>query len=166
MIKSMKVIIDGMGFVVYSPFAVKKIPTGEDFLTKGLWSPEDVKKQVESCQIIPFCTGSPGDYTINCYEGLPSQDYLKKFEFTLQLRIIVRNDTVCLRDLFDFMRWDPICPDAQMINIPSGYYVMTIVTSTPESGITGESQTIEMHFHKIGYFPIIKSTGVPLLCEA
>ena len=31
MIKSMKVIIDGMGFVVYSPFAVKKIPTGEDF---------------------------------------------------------------------------------------------------------------------------------------
>ena len=78
----------------------------------------------------------------------------------------MRNDTVCIRDLFDFMKWDPICPDAQMISIPSGYYVMTIGTSTPESGITGEDQIIEMHFHKIGYFPAMKSTGVPLLCRA
>lgn len=162
----MKVVIDGMGFVVYSPFAMKKISIGEDFLSEELWDPEKVKEHVESCKIVPFCTGSPGDYTINCYEGLPSADYLNKFEYVLHLGIIVRNNSVCIRDLFDFMKWDPNCPDEQKIDIASGYYVMTIGTSTPESGITGENQLIEIHFHKIEYFPATKSDGVPLLCEA
>lgn len=163
--ETINISIDGMGLVVYSPFAVKKIPEGEDFLEKSLWNPEDVKKQVEACQIVPFCTGSPGDYIINCYEDLPDEDYLSRFEYILRLGIIVRNDTVCIRDLFDFMQWDPRCPDEQKISIPSGYYVMTICTSTPESGITGDKQLIEIHFYEIEFFPATKSNGVPLLCE-
>lgn len=103
MLKRISLFIDGMGLVLYSPFAVKKIPANEDFLTKCLWNPEDVKQQDESCQIVPFCTGSPGDYVIDCYEGLPSEDYLSKFEYILRLGIIVRDDTVCIRDLFTFM---------------------------------------------------------------
>lgn len=166
MLKRISIIIDGMGMVLYSPFAVKKIPVGDDFLTKELWNPEDVKQYVESCQIIPFCTGSPGDYIIDCYEGLPSKDYLSKFEYILQLGIIVRNDTVCIRDLFDFTKWEPNCPEEQKIKIASGYYVMTICTSTPSSGITGENQLIEIHFSKIDYFPATRCNGVPLLCEA
>lgn len=162
----MNISIDGMGLVVYSPFAVKKIPKGEDFLMKCLWKPEDVKKQVERCQIIPFCTGSSGDYIIECFEDLPSGDYLSRFEYILRLGIIVRNDLVCIRDLFDFTRWDAKCPDTQKISIPSGYYVMTICTSTPESGITGDNQLIEIHFHKIDFFPATQCNGVPLLCEA
>lgn len=166
MIKRMHVSIDGMGFVVYSPFAVKKIPAGEDFLSKSLWNPEDVKKHVESCQIVPFCTGSPGNYIMNCYEGLPNKEYLQDFAHVLQLGIIVKNDTVCVRDLFDFMKWDPTCPEEQVIHLPSGYYVMTICTVTPESGITGDHQLIEIHFYPISYFPATKSNGVPLLCDA
>ena len=165
MLKRISLFIDSMGLVLYSPFAVKKIPPQEDFLTKCLWNPEDVKRQVESCQIIPFCTGSPGDYIIDFYEGLPSEDYLRKFEYNLHLGIIVLNDTVCIRDLFDFTRWNPDSPDEQKVNIASGYYVMTICTSTPASGITGENQLIEIHFHKVEYFPAIICNGVPLLCE-
>ena len=166
MLKKISLFIDGMGMVLYSPFAVKKISAGSDFLTKGLWNPEDVKRQVESCRIVPFCTGSPGHYIINCYEGLPDADYLSKFKYILQLGIIVRNDTVCIRDLFDFIQWEPDCPQEQKITIPSGYYVMTICSSTPASGITGDDQLIEIHFLKIDFFPAAKVNGVPLLCEA
>lgn len=164
MIKSMKIAIDGMGFVVYSPFAVKKIVLDDDFLTKELWNPEDVKRHVESCQIVPFCTGSPGVYIVNFFEGLPNSNYLSKFQFVLHLGIIIRNETLCIRDLFDFISWDPNCPDEQKLQIASGYYIMTIGTSIPESGITGDYQTIEIHLHKIDFFPATKSNGVPLLC--
>lgn len=166
MLKRISIFIDGMGMVLYSPFAVKKIPVSDDFLTKELWNPADVKRHVESCQIIPFCTGSPGDYIIDCYEDLPSKDYLSKFKYILQLGIIVRNDTVCIRDLFDFTNWEPNCPEEQKIKITSGYYIMTICTSTPSSGITGDNQLIEIHFSKIDFFPATICNGVPLLCEA
>ena len=43
MLKRISLFIDGMGLVLYSPFAVKKIHAGDDFLTKCLWNPEDVK---------------------------------------------------------------------------------------------------------------------------
>lgn len=44
MLKRISLFIDSMGLVLYSPFAVKKIPPQEDFLTKCLWNPEDVKR--------------------------------------------------------------------------------------------------------------------------
>lgn len=165
MLKRINILIDGMGLVLYSPFAVKKIPEGEDFLMSHFWEPQDVMKQVESCKIVPFCIGSPGNYVIDCFEGLPDREYLSQFQYVLQLGIIVKDDAVYIRDLFDFMVWSPNCPEEQKIHIASGYYVMTICSSTPASGITGDHQSIEIHFFKVDSFPATKYPGVPLLCD-
>lgn len=49
--------IDGLGFVLYSPFAVRKIKEGEDFFSKYLWDAHSAGKMAEECKIVPFCTG-------------------------------------------------------------------------------------------------------------
>lgn len=165
MLQRINILLDGMGLVFYSPFAVKKISEGEDFLMSHLWEPKDVMKQVESCKIVPVCTGSPGYYIIDCFEGLPDQSYLEHFQYVLQLGIIVRDDTVCIRDLFDFMNWTSDCPEEQKIHLKSGYYVMTICSSTPKSGITGDHQSIQLHFLEVSSFPATRYPGVPLLCD-
>ena len=155
--------IDGLGFVLYSPFAVKKIKEGEDFFSKYLLDAHSAGKMAEECKIVPFCTGSPGNYTIRVLMGLPTDEQKLNYDYRLQVGLIVRDNELYIRDVYDLMDWTKECGLNQRIEMESGFYIVTLLTSVPQSGIIGDNQIIDMFFHKLNFFPAMKHNGVPFL---
>lgn len=47
-----------------------------------------------------------------------------------RLRLEVRNRTLCVRDLYDLMRWSAECPATQVVQIPNGLYRILYVRAT------------------------------------
>ena len=158
-----EVAIDGLGFVIYSPFAVRKIKEGEDFFTKYLWDAYSASKMAEECKIVPFCTGSPGDYTIRVCMGLPTDEQKLNYDYRLQVGLIVRDNELYIRDVYDLMDWTKECNLNQRIEMESGFYIITLLTVVSQSGIIGDHQIIDMFFYKVNYFPVMKHNGVPFL---
>lgn len=155
--------IDGLGFVIYSPFAVRKIKEGEDFFEKYLYDGHSSGKIAEECKIVPFCTGSPGNYTIRVYPGMPTEEQKLNYDYRLQVGLIVKDNELYIRDVYDLMDWTKECDLNQRIVMESGFYIVTLLTAIPQSGILGDHQIIDMFFFKMKFFPVIHYNGVPFL---
>jgi hypothetical protein len=156
--------IAGLGIVIYSPFAVSHIADGEDYLTEKFWDPMDVARHVNACHIACFCTGSPGTYILDCFDGQRDETAVEAAAFKMRLGIEVRDSGVCIRDLYDLMEWSSVCPEQQCLWLDRGLYRMTIYSSLPASGIVGDDQMISIHFEAINEKPAIHWDGVPSLC--
>jgi hypothetical protein len=156
--------VRGLGIVLYSPWAVRDIPASSDFLTTHLWKPEDVAQYVNASIISCVGTGSPGDYIVNIAPELLDGGLPEDAAFPTRLGLEVRDETVCVRDLYDFLSWKPDCPTAQKVRMANGFYRITAYTKEPASGVLGDSQEIYFHFERTSERAALAHVGVPQLC--
>lgn len=155
--------IEGMGIVMYSPATVAGIPEGYDYLTNEYNLPSQVAEHVKKGDMVGFCTGSGGNYTLKLREGYPTVDLNKEYPVSIRLGIDVQDDKICFIDLFWLMEWCEDCPPEQILDIESGYYHITLLTRQPESGIWGDHQTIYVYLNKLSEMPRLAWQGVPQL---
>lgn len=155
--------IDGMGIVFYSPETNKNIPKGYNFFEEEYAEAETVKKHVKKGDVVGFCTGSGGDFMLKFRAGYPEESVLKEYPVTLRLGIDIRDEKLCIIDLFWLWEWGGDCPSEQTVSIDSGYYYITLCTRKPDSGVWGDNQTILVYLNKSDSMPEIVCSGVPLL---
>jgi hypothetical protein len=162
-----RISIAGLGMILYSPFAVRHIAAGEDYLQRAFWQPEDVAAHVNGCQLTGFCTGSSGDFNLVIYDTRLDKVASDAAEFRVKLGLEVRDGEVIIRDLYHLMDWDEECAGEGCVRVPcrDGYYRILAYTSAPESGILGDEQTIYLHFQRVRSRPVLNCQGVPYLCE-
>ena len=138
----------GLGFIIYSDFAVKKIKRGENYLAAHYWNPSDVAKEVNAGELIGVCTGAPGVYRLSIREGIPCDELWENSILRRRLSIKVIGGTVYFRDLYELMDWDERCDESQTIKIEDGYYTMLLMGNMPNDGSFGENQVIYLYIYK------------------
>ncbi len=161
--KDIHIMIDGMGIVFYSPETNKNIPEGCNFFEEEYSKPEDVARHIKKGDIVGFCTGSSGNFTLKFREGYPEENLLVEYPVAIRLGIDIQDEKLCVIDLFWLMEWGTECPLEQIIPIDSGYYHITLCTRKPDSGIWGDKQTIFVYLNKLDSMPELAWPGVPLL---
>jgi hypothetical protein len=165
LMREMSLDISGLGFILYSPPAVKGIPAGSDFLQEHFSAPADVAAHVMACQLTAFCTGTPGSFRLRFSTGPRDESAVAASDYALRLGLQVHNGIVCVRDLYDLMNWSPGCPDEQTLAIADGWYRLTVFTTRPQSGILGDGQVIDIHLEEMTEKPQLRWEGVPCLCN-
>ncbi len=153
--------IAGLGIVFYSPFAVRNIPEGSDYLEEHFMAAHAVAQSVMDCTITAFGTGSSGNYLLNIFDGDYPERQITSSDKVIRLGIKVEDNEIRFRDLYDFMEWEVECESRQVIQIENGFYKITVFTSLTESGILGDDQVINLHFEKVLEKPVLKWSGVP-----
>ena len=148
--------ISGLGFILYSPPAVSHIPQGSDYLEQHFWQPEDVAKHVMAGQLTAFCTGTPGSFRLRFHDGPRDDQAVDASDYKLRLGLEVHESVICVRDLYDLMRWSAECPEAQQLPIADGWYRLTVYTSRPPSGILGDNQAIDIHLEAMQEKPTLR----------
>ena len=161
--KDMDLALDGMGIVFYSPETNKNIPKGYDFFEEEYQKPEDVAKHIKKGDVVGFCTGTGGDFTLKFREGYPKEELLAEYPVSIRLGIDIQDDKLCVIDLFWLSDWNPEIPEEQIVPIDPGYYHITLCTRQPDSGIWGDEQTIFVYLNKLNAMPELKYLGVPTL---
>ena len=161
--KDIHLMIDRMGIVFYSPETNQNIPEGCNFFEEDYSKPEDVAKHIKKGDVVGFCTGSSGNFTLKFREGQPEENLLEEYPVAIRLGIDIQDDKLCVIDLFWLMEWSTECPLEQMVSIVSGYYHITLCTRKPDSGIWGDKQTIFVYLNKLDFMPEVTWPGVPLL---
>ena len=156
-----KIEIAGVGIIFYSPFAVRHIKDGEDYLESNFMKPSDVAKHVNDCLISGFGTGSPGKFIIRLFENEYPNEEINNAMVAIRLGIEIRDNLLIFRDLYELMEWDSNFPDEHSIAIENGFYKITAYTDIPPSGILGDNQTINLHFEKVPEKPKLNWLGVP-----
>ena len=154
---------DGMGIVFFSPETTKDIPIGADFLQTEFTKPADVARHLKQGDVVGFCTGTGGDFTLKFREGYPDDEISKEYPVTARLGIDIRDDKLCAIDLYWTMEWSNECPPEQTLKINSGYYHITLCTRCPASGYWGDGQTIYVYLNRLEEMPQLSWTGVPML---
>jgi hypothetical protein len=162
--QSLTLRVSGLGIILYSPWAVAGIPPGSDYLSTQFWQGPDVARQVNACCLSGVGTGSLGDYHLHFYTGPLDDDALASAELRVRLGLEVRDRTVCVRDLYDLLSWDPVCPPGQRLELEDGFYRITAYTTTPPNSIVGDEQEIYLHFQSVASRPHLVHEGVPQLC--
>lgn len=157
--------IEGLGIIMYSQHSVEHIREGEDYLSNNYWDPDKGVEHIYQGSIVGFCTGTPGDFHLQIFEGYPSNKELKASEFKLRLGIEIRGGRMFFRDLYELMEWNDYCPVEQLLELEDGFYHITLLSSPPESGILGDYQEIYVYLNKLPKMPELKYSGVPMLCE-
>lgn len=154
---------EGPGFVVYSPFAMAGTTAGARFLDEHFTQPADVAAAVRAGRLAGCCTGSPGTYRVELFDGAPDMGMLARYTWWIRLALEVRDRSVCVRDLFDFARWSPGCPTTQRIEMADGFYRLAVGTRPTNSGIVGDDQDVAIAFERVDELPALTWTGVPFL---
>jgi hypothetical protein len=158
--------IVGLGIILCSPPAVAHIPEGSNYLREHFWQGADVAEHVMACQLTAFCTGSPGRYRLRFLRGPRNEEAVTAAAFKIRLGLQVQQGEICARDLYDLIGWSAECPAEQRLQVPDGWYRLTVFSSPPPSGILGDRQTIGIHLEPMSDKPPLRWEGVPLLCEA
>lgn len=162
--REMLLTIEGLGFLLYSPFAVEHIPPGRDYLRAHFSAAADVAASATSGKLVGVGTGSPGDFVLRFFDGYPDEEKLLESQFRLRLALEVRDDVFCVRDLYDLLEWDPACPALQQVAVDSGFYHVTLCSWMPNSGVLGDMQRIDVHMSSLPQLPTVRYDGVPTLC--
>lgn len=165
MIREMPLCIQGLGFILYSPPAVRQIPEGADYLSSHFMRTADVARHVSEGQLTTFCTGSSGDFHLRLSYGILDDRALDAADFKLRLGLEVREGLVCIRDLYDLMQWHPDCPVEQQVTLADGWYRLTVWSSMPLSGALGDHQAVDVHFERCNARPSLRSRGIPSLYQ-
>lgn len=154
---------EGMGIVFYSPETTKDIPKGIDFLNAEYSKSEDVADHIKKGDVVGFCTGSSGEFILKFREGYPKKNIYEEYSVTARLGIEIKDDKLCMIDLFWLTEWSTDCPEEQILKIEPGYYHITLCTKCPHSGIWGDSQIIYVYLNKLDEMPALNWPGVPQL---
>lgn len=109
----------------------------------------------------PFGTGNPGRCTLELYDGALDTPAFASAKTKVRLALEVADRSVCFRDLYDLMNWEPECPEAQSVYLENGYYRVTAYTSLPLSGIVCDCQVIWVYFERWPERPLLVWSGVP-----
>ncbi|WP_339273915.1 hypothetical protein MKY59_22800 [Paenibacillus sp. FSL W8-0426] len=161
--KDIPIQIDGIGIILYSPFAVAHIDEDEDYLTQKYMTAQQVADHVNRGTIVGLSTGSSGKYILKIRDGYPDEHILDRSDFVLRLAVEVRDRQLCIRDLYDLMEWTSELPVEQIVVLDNGYYHITVFSNLPKSRIRGDRQEIHLYFHPLIEMPKIKHLGVPTL---
>lgn len=157
--------LQGLGVILYSPFAVAHIPEGADYLAKHFSNGDDVAKHVRECRLTAFGTGTPGQFSLTFTFGEPDDNVVQAAEFKLRLGLEVRDGCFCVRDLYDLMEWSGKCPKSQTVAAANGFYRLTVWSSSPASGVLGDGQEVFVCMEPVAAKPELRWEGVPSLCE-
>jgi hypothetical protein len=157
--------IVGLGIILYSPSSASHIAVGQDYFESSYSTESDVQSHVQAGTIVGFGTGSPGRFLLRMHQQSPPPAIVTASEFVLRLGILVLDDAICLRDLYDLMHWSPRCPDGQRYAIPNGTYRVTLTSNMPESGVLGDDQVIDVFFERWDRMPELSPSGIPTLCD-
>lgn len=149
--------------ILYSPPAVAHIPDGADYLRDHFWQPADVARHVNAGQLTALATGSPGSFRLRFTFGSPDESAVRAARFKLRLALQVREQTVCVRDLYDLLDWVSECPLAQQFPAADGWYRLTVFSSPPNSGILEDGQVIDVVMEPVDCPPAVHWDGVPTL---
>jgi hypothetical protein len=160
-IATVRLPLQGLGLILYSPFAAAHIGNGEDYFQTHFLLPQDVAAHVNRGTISAFGTGSPGNYTIRLFAEI--DETLFSYECKLALCLEIRDRTLCIRDVYDLMEWDAACPTSQKVELDDGYYYLRVCTNVPASGILGDNQVIDIFLWRRSTLPKIAWNGVPNL---
>lgn len=161
--KDIKLSIDGMGIVMYSPKTVAGIPEGYDYFHNEYALPKQVAEHIKKGDMVGFCTGSGGEYTLKIRKGYPSEALTEEYPLAIRLGIDVQDDQICFIDLFWLTEWYNECPLEQTLKIKKGYYHITLLTRKPETGRWGDHQVIYVFLNRLPSMPELTWTGIPLL---
>ena len=161
--KDIELCIDGMGIVFFSPKTTKDIPEEIDFFNQEYSAPADVSAHLKKGDVVGFCTGLGGDFILKFREGYPDDRINNEYSVSARLGIEIKDDKLCMIDLFWLMEWSTECPKEQILNVAPGYYHITLCTKRPESGIWGDKQTIYVYLNKLDEMPELTWEGVPQL---
>jgi hypothetical protein len=112
--------ISGLGFILYSPPAVRNIAEGSNYLDKQFWQPQEVARHVMDCELTAFCTGTPGSFRLRFREGPRDEEAVNAADFKLRLGLEVHEGIICIRDLYDLMQWSAECPASQQLPTADG----------------------------------------------
>lgn len=162
-LKKLTVEIAGIGFILYSPFAVAGIAPGSNYLEDHYWDPSEVARHVREGTIAGFGTGSSGTYRIHVYAGEPTLALLAQYPWLIRLGLRVEDGAICIRDLYDLMDWDPQCPAEQILAVESGNYRVTVGSRPPDSGVIGDHQEVVICLEPVPELPALTWEGVPYL---
>jgi hypothetical protein len=159
--------IQGIGIILYSPFAVAHIDEGADYLSRHYSDVNEVSPHIREGTIVGFGTGSPGTFTLQFYAGYPDPKpkALASLGFKLRLGVQIRDRTLCIRDLYDLLEWAAACPAEQTVSVDDGFYHVTLCGALPRSGILGDDQTILVYLNKLDTMPALRVDGVPTFCS-
>ena len=161
--ETMRLDIAGLGIVMYSPSSVAHIVPGEDYLMQNLWEERDVQRHIQDGKLVIFQTGTPGSFFLKMMFGYPEPDHFRSAKYKYRIGIRVADSRVCFRDMYDLLRWDPRCSDAQILCIEDGIYHVTLVSNEPASGVLGDDQLIEVYFTRLQEWPALATEGIPTL---
>jgi hypothetical protein len=156
--------VAGLGIIIYSPFSTDAIQPKEDYLEHSFSDPAKVETQAVEGRIVGVSTGTPGRFILDFADGYPPQEIVDKHRFKLRLGVEVRDQTLCIRDLYDLLQWEPTCPVAQTIGLEDGFYDLTLLSDVPQSDMLGDDQVIKVYFQKVSEMPKLRYNGVPTLC--
>jgi hypothetical protein len=153
--------IAGLGIIFYSPWAVQHITPGTDYLETNFLEARDIARHVNASSLTGFGTGGPGDYELVISGQAPNPEARAGAQYSVELGLDVRGGTVCFRDLYDLIRWEPECPPDQSLNFIDGFYRVTVFTTpTP----VDQTQFIYMSFVRVPEKLALHFTGAPALC--
>ena len=159
---TMRLDVAGLGIIMYSPSSGVHIVPGEDYLTKHLWKERDVQRHIQEGKLVVFQTG-PGTYFLKMLSGYPEPNHFRSAEYKYRIGIRVTDSRVCIRDLYDLLSWDPMCPETQVLGMENGIFHVTLVSNEPASGVLGDEQLIEVYFTKLDEWPALATEGIPTL---
>ena len=161
--QSISLCIDGPGIAFFSPGMTEGIPEGDNFLMGEFVQPEDIGRHVRVGDVTAFCTGSPGDYLLECREGYPDSAAREEYPVALRLGLEVRGGEVWVTDLFWLSQFPKQCPPEQVIRLEDGFYHLTVITRKPDSGLWGDNQKILLYWNPLPEMPELMWQGAPLL---
>lgn len=159
----MRLEIEGLGIIMYSPFAVANIAEQDDYFSLNYSTPEQVQRHIQAGTIVSFGTSSPGTYLLDFISGYPDEKTLESNEFKLRLAVEVRDGLLCVGDVFDLMDWTKDVSKDQIIELNDGFYHITLCSRLPESKIVGDNQDILVYLNRLEEMPKLANLGVPTL---
>lgn len=161
--RDIKLELDGIGIVMYSPGAVKDIPVGCNFLMEQFNKPDHIGAHIRKGDVTGFCTGTPGSFELKFRQGYPDEAAGKTYPVAIRLGIQVVGGEIRVSDLYWLMDFDPECPPEQVVEAEDGVYHVTVLTKRPDSGRWGDHQTIYIYLNEVPEMPELMWNGAPPL---
>ena len=152
-----------MGIVFHSGGIAKNIKDGTNYLQTEYWNTIQVVEHIKKGDMVGFCTGSQGDYILKFREGYPNEQMDMIYPISIRFAIIIDDETLYIRDLFDLTDWGSYCDEKYKLHIENGIYHITLNTKIPSSGIYGDNQEIFVFLQKLDEMPKLTWKGVPQL---
>lgn len=156
--------LGGFGIIFYSPQSVGHIAEGYDYFTNSYSSEVDVQAHIQAGTLVGFSVGESGEYALKFRAGYPDEDMTNKADFKYRLAVIVTDNKLVFRDMYDLTYWRPHDDESQVLHLGNGIYHVTLLTSIPQSGMIGDHQEIWVFFQKLETMPALSKVGMPYLC--